>query len=784
MKLQSIVILFSLISIAYSAVPTLKADAADKVSWKFKDRPKQDVSKILLEWEPFAMVEDKSSIASDEWSVLIQSGEGEYTPVTTNSRPRGGKYKYTIDIVPCQDHHLKFVLKGSDGEVVFELPEVIPASSSDLISSSGFNLEMPANIQIEQNEDSVALSWDASLCATSYLVVFMGPDGKEIENEVTENTATITEFEACSQYDVYVTAVIDESYSDEAYDTISTHPSASAAEKLDPKVSPSINSVKAQWDAYGKLSCVNAYAVKVCKDGVCGEAATVELDNTLPVLEFTSTGELDQCSDYTISVKPIYEGKDLAEKVVPFRTLSPPVQDVNIKLMPVNAVAGDEQMITVSWSAVQCASAYEIFQHVSAPDGDWETIGTSEATELSIKGVPCTEYRYGVKVSIDGVQSDIVEAEAAVMTPIDNSVPYVASNLISEPSTDSIELSWDHAKCITSYRIKICKDGSAEEECPGETIEIEDPSTHNLTRTIENLSPCSGYSMQIFATTDTDELAAETTTFETSAPAPTAPENLSVGLNAETNKIDISFEPVACATGYKVYKTIGDSEEEVLDETTDLSISFDSPEPCVQFSYGVSALVNGEEGPKTELLGDKVPPKNGEGPKLIIDDKFNSTVIFILETPDFNQKCEIEEYHMKYRNLGHMDEQERTVAASDLLEGKIVLDDFPGAADNGMFIEGRIKYLGFESWSPFVSTKNPVVNDSLTNKSGLEEIPEIVVEDGNSILVPIVIGVLVAVVVLVIVIFFIVKRKRSQDKYDAEIGDGSESKKLKDNPEV
>ena len=57
-------------------------------------------------------------------------------------------------------------------------------------------------------------------------------------------------------------------------------------------------------------------------------------------------------------------------------------------------------------------------------------------------------------------------------------------------------------------------------------------------------------------------------------------------------------------------------------------------------------------------------------------------------------------------------------------------------------------------------------------------------EEGNSILVPIVIGVLVAVVVLVIVIFFIVKRKKAQDKYDAENGDVSESKKLKDNPEV
>merc|ERR1712106_792330 len=100
-------------------------------------------------------------------------------------------------------------------------------------------------------------------------------------------------------------------------------------------------------------------------------------------------------------------------------------------------------------------------------------------------------------------------------TPIDNAVPYVASNLIFEPSTDSIELSWDHAKCITSYRIKICQDGSDEENCLEENRIIEDASTHNLTEKIENLSPCSAYSMQIFATTDEEELSAETNRFET-----------------------------------------------------------------------------------------------------------------------------------------------------------------------------------------------------------------------------------------------------------------------------
>ena len=58
--------------------------------------------------------------------------------------------------------------------------------------------------------------------------------------------------------------------------------------------------------------------------------------------------------------------------------------------------------------------------------------------------------------------------------------------------------------------------------------------------------------------------------------------------------------------------------------------------------------------------------------------------------------------------MGVMEEQERTLSTAELQDGKIVLEDFPGASDNGMRIEGRIKYVGFESWSPWISTQNPV----------------------------------------------------------------------------
>ena len=52
-------------------------------------------------------------------------------------------------------------------------------------------------------------------------------------------------------------------------------------------------------------------------------------------------------------------------------------------------------------------------------------------------------------------------------------------------------------------------------------------------------------------------------------------------------------------------------------------------------------------------------------------------------------------------------------------------------------------------------------------------------DDGNGIIVPIVIGAMIAVVVLVVLIFFIVKRKKSQNKYNCDIKDKSDTDTLR-----
>ena len=51
-------------------------------------------------------------------------------------------------------------------------------------------------------------------------------------------------------------------------------------------------------------------------------------------------------------------------------------------------------------------------------------------------------------------------------------------------------------------------------------------------------------------------------------------------------------------------------------------------------------MVGAVEGPRTEYIGEKVPPKDGD-PSLLISQKYNTTVELQLLSPDDNSKCQV-----------------------------------------------------------------------------------------------------------------------------------------------
>lgn len=315
-------------------------------------------------------------------------------------------------------------------------------------------------------------------------------------------------------------------------------------------------------------------------------------------------------------------------------------------------------------------------------------------------------------------------------------------------------MTWDHPTCVDNYRVVACPlgpQGPQTDGCLDTKVEPE-PGSSTVTGLVEQLSPCTDYQLDIFATSSGQEIQGPfTSTIRTQAPAAVEPSNFSL------NKLDLSFEPVECATKYKVYEKTGEDTEKVIKEIAGTSVSLASPPSCSDHSYAVAAVVGDTEGPKTEFVAAEVAPKNEEQPTLQVGEEYNNTIEVKILAPNVNMECEVESYQVKYQTLG--EDIEEIFPSAELSDGTIVLTE----VDNKM-VEGRIKYLGYD-WSPWTASQK-TKKDPLTGES-------------KGLLVPVVIVVLLVVVILVTVIFFIVRRKkRSQSKYNCDNGDKSETKKL------
>ena len=492
-----------------------------------------------------------------------------------------GKYNYVIDIVPCVDHVIQLYAKNNEGISYFDgFANTIPASSAEDISRSTYVLQTPTNARHEtvNSGDSVVVYWDPVQCAKSYGVEFRGAD-ETITKTSDETKYEMTELDQCSEYDIYVYAIIEDVVFSDFSDagTVQTLPSVKAGSKIDPQVTATQNSVHISWNGHSALSCVDTYLVTLCPlTGECHEPAQVRRDVHMSSVDFTADG-LDTCTDYDVTIKPEYPDMNIVPQEFSFHTAFPDPAELVSELGNVTAVSGANQQVTVSWSSVSCAPTYNVYQYLLDGNSDWELVGSTDKESLEFAGVPCTEYKYGVRVVLDGEQSDIVETEDSVVTPLAGDAFYPPKLEINSYPT-RFDFSWDHASCISSYNVQLCTLGG---ECQVTDPVISDDG--HVDTSFPDLEFCSDYSLKISASTGDNVLPGETITVRTVAPHPAAPENLNYELNDKANAIKLSYDPVVCATGYKIYQILEGDQTEVVTETNDNIVSLDSPPPCSDF---------------------------------------------------------------------------------------------------------------------------------------------------------------------------------------------------------
>ena len=162
----------------------------------------------------------------------------------------------------------------------------------------------------------------------------------------------------------------------------------------------------------------------------------------------------------------------------------------------------------------------------------------------------CTEYRFGLAVIVGEEESEIVALEDTVLTNINTGVIFTPPNIQMNISSHSAELSWDHRKCITGYRIRLCSLTTAQCYEAQEVMSAGEEKSH-VRHVISDLEPCSEYSLAIQPSTGEGELVGGSLGLVTRAPPPRPPAQVEVALNTRGDKVDISWSEVQCATGYR-----------------------------------------------------------------------------------------------------------------------------------------------------------------------------------------------------------------------------------------
>jgi len=301
--------LFLLFSTAFSEqhISIFRADAADKVELGFVNQGQQhraDFSKMVVDWEPKAMVINTSLLGNlEDQMVEVREGkEGEWEKVDTAPNQRAGMYRVRVTMTqPCQPHWVRILVPKADGsKEVYQHPDPLPAATREQLTSfqRKFVPSQPENLQANAlSSTSASISWQASPCAELY-EVYVGD-----RRETTNNTSLLVDdIQPCSNFDISVSAVLGDQRSEEAVGYLSTPPSEDAMSLVDVQVNDGASSVMALWTPPPSLSCVSSYAVTLCqKDAKCQDPLLQEAEGE--TVMFFARG-LAPCSNYTLHIVP------------------------------------------------------------------------------------------------------------------------------------------------------------------------------------------------------------------------------------------------------------------------------------------------------------------------------------------------------------------------------------------------------------------------------------------------------------------------------------------------
>lgn len=421
-----ILVIFCLSESQAATGPVFKSNAVDhmniehKKSWR-RGENVYDFTKLEVGAKLLDMLEDPSVIDKQRVTVEFKSAVTEWEEHEAKPSLRGGWYRWTIpERVPCHDHKVRITVYGEDGSKnTFYYPHTIVAPNMEDIIVSGYRPQMPEFIKAGDYEDGrLEVRWQPSHCAGTYEVLYSPIGGEARTVQAVESEIVLENLESCQEYEVSVNAILGEEYSDEAKLTFMTNPDPEVADRLQPVLEAGTDSVQVKWRASERLSCIPSYRVSLCStNGGCQQTRSLETDNSLQWMEYSSVEPLAMCTGYSINIQPVHPSSSVAPHIVQFRTRSQPLEDIDAAMTPITASIDPQRMVTVSWSPVPCSQHYNVYQR-SVDNMEWLLLGTTMEASYSLKAESCSEYVFAITAVVDDTESEKVMAPEPIVTEV------------------------------------------------------------------------------------------------------------------------------------------------------------------------------------------------------------------------------------------------------------------------------------------------------------------------------------------------------------------------------
>ena len=650
---------------------------------------------------------------------------------------------------------------------MFELPKRLGPATEEEIVDSSFKPDAPENFGAKVGANSATLTWSKSDCALSYEIGLVeSGDTSKLRSETVpagdETKINVGDLKPCTRYETTISAILGDKYSDDLVSSFATKPRLDAVASLKPAFVTTLDSAVITWDTWLSVSCIDQYQVTICHKLTkqCQPPVTVTKTQGMPTVSFTANN-LEPCTAYTFEIKPLYPDTKIDEKIFEFKTQSPPAHTLTVDRVSAKTVS--TSTMQVSWTQVQCAVNYRVYQKATE-DNSWKSVADTPQLEIPVDNItPCTRYHFAISAILDNGQETEKSVGPEMISDLEENDPFEAPNLFVLNGDRHADVSWGHADCISSYVVKVCQ--IAYTDCLEASVNPTDfidgaEKDRTIRYKIENLDPCTLYTLEIIPVIPDKRFTARPQEFTTTNGTPQPPEDFKVIL--KNKRAELDWSSVQCSTGYKIYQRIGDSDADSSAETTNqLNVEYDNLISCETYQFAVSTLVAEQESVKTNWFDIRIPATLDEAPELKILNNENDNITLRLDPSAANERCSIDEFELSYSSDGGMNYFTKTILASDIPAADIVLS-FTGATTPLSIVRGRVKYENSIEWSPVVSTHEPGDHSAIKGVN---------VSSDGATLVPIVVGCLVAIAIVAVVAFFVVRRRRNRSLYDAEKAD-------------